>query len=70
MGDKVYPNDNDKHIAKHGIMLQYETMYDEETRKKFQELGIEKFLNYTISLRASNLATIRHYSNIVHLKVK
>jgi hypothetical protein len=55
-------------IARTGVLTQYECMFDADVRDQLAELGIDRFLDYVITTRASNMAQIRFYSNCLHPK--
>jgi hypothetical protein len=56
------------HIAEHGIMFQFNTMFDEPTRKAMMDLGIQKFLDHMITIKAHDLDTIMFYAKCLHPK--
>jgi hypothetical protein len=70
MGGVIKPTQTDIDIAKMGIDIQFTSMFDEPTRKSMEAQGIQKFIDHMIELRASDGATIRFYSNLVHLTPK
>lgn len=63
MGTETKPQAGDVEVAKHGIMFQFETMFDETTRNAMLDMGMQRFLDHMIDLRAHDLATIRVYSH-------
>jgi len=68
MADGVFANDNDTKQARDGVTIQYERMYDADTRKKLEELGVSKLLDYAVDRIASQNARIRFYANCLHPK--
>lgn len=68
MGQAIKPTQVDMDIAKMGIDIQFTSMFDEPTRKTMEALGIQKFVDHMILLRATDMATIRFYSSFLHPK--
>ncbi len=66
MAAGVKPTDNDIATTKSGMKIQYEAMFDQETRAKLKELGIDKFINYTANRIAHQDAYLRFYANCLH----
>jgi hypothetical protein len=67
---KIIANEHDIVNARMGIAIQYEGMFDADTRQKLEELGMQKFIDYAVDRVASQAAQIRHYSNCLHPKIK
>lgn len=70
MSDAVKTTQADLDISRMGVMIQFESLFDQETRTQLDQLGMQKFLNYVVQQRAHSLALIRHYSNFMHPKEK
>jgi len=70
MGQAIKPTQVDMDIAKMGIDIQFNSMFDEPTRKTMEALGIQKFVDHMILLRATDMATIRYYTNFMHPSAK
>lgn len=70
MGEPIKSTQIDLDSAKMGIDIQFNSMFDEPTRQTMESLGIQKFLDHMIVLRALDQATIRFYSNFLHPKSK
>jgi hypothetical protein len=70
MGPETKPSQGSIDIAKHGIMFQFNTMFDEPTRKAMLDLGMQKFLDHMIATKASDLATIMFYASFLHPNAK
>ena len=66
MADGVKPTQADHDIALGGVVMQYEAIFDHETRAKLEELGIDKFINYTANRIAHQDAYLRFYANCLH----
>jgi hypothetical protein len=49
-------------------MIQYEAMFDAETRAKMAELGIDKFIDHTASRIAHEQAYTMFYASCLHPK--
>lgn len=70
MGEAIKPAQVDIDVAKMGIDIQFTSMFDEPTRKTMEALGIQKFIDHMILLRATDMATIRFYSSFLHPRAK
>lgn len=68
MADGVKPTNDDLAIARSGVVMQYEAMFDANTRDKLAELGIDKFIDYTANRIAHQEAYLRFYANCLHPK--
>lgn len=68
MADGVKPTNDDLAIARSGVVMQYEAMFDANTRAKLAELGIDKFIDYTANRIAHQEAYLRFYANCLHPK--
>jgi len=49
-------------------MIQYEAMFDAETRAKMAELGIDKFIDYQANRIAHEQAYAMFYASCLHPK--
>ncbi len=70
MAAGVKPTDTDIATTKSGIKIQYEAMFDADTRAKLEELGINRFVDHVALMLASQEAYIRFYANCLHSKDK
>ena len=68
MGNSVKPTDTDITLTKSGMKIQYEAMFDADTRAQLEALGISKFMDHVALLLASQEAYIRFYANCLHPK--
>jgi hypothetical protein len=68
MGKAAKATPGSINIAEHGIMFQFNAMFDEPTKKAMMDLGIQKFLDHQISVRATDLDTIMFYASCLHPK--
>lgn len=68
MGKAVKTTQGNINIAEHGIMFQFNAMFDDPTKKAMMDLGIQKFLDHMISVRATDLDTIMFYAGCLHPK--
>lgn len=66
MGNSVKPTDNDIAIQKGAMRIQYEAMFDQDTRAKMDELGIAKFMDHVALVLATQDAYVRFYANCLH----
>lgn len=62
----ITPTQNDIDIARSGVMIQFNAMFDNDTKKQLEELGIEKFIDYAANRIAHQEAYIRYYANFLH----
>ena len=70
MGQAIKPTQVDMDIAKMGIDIQFNSMFDEPARTAMEAMGIQKFVDHMILLRATDMATIRYYTNFMHPSAK
>jgi predicted SnoaL-like aldol condensation-catalyzing enzyme len=68
MGNSVKPTDTDIATTKSGMKIQYEAMFDANTRAKLEALGINRFMDHVALVMASQEAYIRFYANCLHPK--
>jgi hypothetical protein len=68
MGNGVKATQEHIQRARNGIMIQYEAMFDAETRAKMAELGIDKFIDHTASRIAHEQAYTMFYASCLHPK--
>lgn len=68
MGEAIKPTQVDMDIAKVGIDIQFNSMFDEPARTAMEAMGIQKFVDHMILLQATDMATIRFYSSFLHPK--
>ena len=68
MGNQVKPTDTDIATTKSGMKIQYEAMFDADTRAKLEALGISKFMDHVAIVMSSQEAYIRFYANCLHPK--
>jgi hypothetical protein len=68
MGNTVKPTQEHIQRARNGIMIQYNAMFDAETRNKMAELGIDKFIDYQAERIAHEQAYTMFYANCLHPK--
>ena len=68
MGEVIKPTQTDMDIAKMGIDIQFNSMFDEPTRTAMKSMGIQKFIDHMVLLRATDMATVRFYSSFLHPK--
>lgn len=54
--------------ARNGVVIQYEAMFDAETRTKLAELGIDKFIDYAANRIANEEAWVMFYASCLHPK--
>lgn len=66
--DNVTPHQSEIEAARMGINIQFTSMFDEPTRTAMEALGIQKFIDHVVTLRANDQAWLRHYANILHPK--
>jgi hypothetical protein len=66
MADGVKVTQTDLDAAKTGIQIQFESMFDAQTQTQLRALGIERFLDHMIKVRAQDSAYIRFYANCLN----
>lgn len=66
MSEQIKPTKSDFDIAKFGLKIQYESMFDAETRVKLEELGIQKLLDHIVTYNAIGAAHLRFCYNCLH----
>jgi hypothetical protein len=62
------PTQDDLDVARTGIMVQFNAMFDQATRDQLMALGIQKFIDQQVRIQASDEAYIRYYANCLHIK--
>jgi hypothetical protein len=68
MGNVVKATQEHIQRARNGIVIQYEAMFDAETRAKMAELGIDKFIDYQAERIAHEQAYVMFYASCLHPK--
>jgi hypothetical protein len=66
MDNIVKPTTEHIQRARNGIMIQYNAMFDTDTRVKMAELGIDKFIDYAADRIANEEACTMFYSSFLH----
>jgi hypothetical protein len=68
VGSQVKPNQEHIQQTRNGVLIQYEAMFDADTRAKMAELGIDKFIDYSADRIANEEAWTMFYASCLHPK--